>query len=129
VKTIPDPPRLSTFKRKGGVQNPICTFPNSHDRGTQIDDTHTTRIILSCSVLKCAWAPLPSYHFPTTILLLTCVILLPLFYGPCSLPFLIIHISASMHLPLLHISLPLNVSITSIFPPLSLIASCHMSPL
>jgi hypothetical protein len=59
----------------------------------------TTRIIRSCFVFKRAWALLPSYHLPTTVLLPPCVIHLSLLYGPHGLtPLLIIHIPSAKRL-------------------------------
>jgi hypothetical protein len=120
MKTIPDPPRLSTFKRRGGVRNRISSFLRL--RFQRLDQRRQgSHVLLSCPVFNPVWALLPSFHiFLFTFPLLPCVIYpLPLFGpgGPSPFPL------SSHRLPriplLFHVSLsPKNESITPHLPPL-----------
>jgi hypothetical protein len=87
MKTIPDPPpRLSTFKRRGGVRNPICSFRRPRSRRPD-QRRSCSPALLSCPVLNQCGPSSRHFIFPSAFPLLPCVIHSPLLFGPRGLTF------------------------------------------
>jgi hypothetical protein len=87
MKTIPDPPHLSTFKRRGGGSGiPYAAFRRPRSRRSD-QRRLCSPALLNCPMLsQCGPS---SYHFILTSAfpLLPCVIHSPLLFGPCGLTF------------------------------------------
>jgi hypothetical protein len=87
MKTIPDPPRLSTFKRGGGGSGiPYAAFRRPRSRC--LDQRRScSPALLSCPVLNQCGPSSRHFILPSTFPLLPCVIHLPLLFGPRGLSF------------------------------------------
>jgi hypothetical protein len=91
MKTIPDPPpppppRPSTFKRRGGVRNPICSFRRLRSRRPDQRCSCSPTLLSYLVINQCGPS---SCHFilPSSFPLLPCVIHSPLLLDPRGSPF------------------------------------------